>query len=195
MHRIRILEYARRRAMPSCCRLLLIIGSIGITLACLAWREFRGMLVYDLYRRGVWTGGTLGWARVDADDCVGTAEPRWPRVDVLASFWALHPCMSGNASCSSLTTAGAGQSTLYPLIWDAGRANHEASARRLNVTYLVGGADTPEFYGPGMHALCEKIRYLRGVLRTRVAEGRQSPRPGVPSHPRCSKARRAHRCI
>ena len=103
--------------------------------------------------------------------------------------------MSGNASCSSLTTAGAGQSTLYPLIWDAGRANHEASARRLNVTYLVGGADTPEFYGPGMHALCEKIRYLRGVLRTRVAEGRQSPRPGVPSHPRCSKARRAHRCI
>ena len=148
--------------------------ALGVIVLWLAWREFHGMLVYELYRRGYYPGGLLGWAKLDADDCEATERPVWPKVDMLVSFWAAHPCMTpsngrNGSSCNSLTTAGAGASSFYPLIWENARHNHAVAARLNNVKYRVGGRKTPEFHGPGMHALCEKIRYIDKLLLSSVA--------------------------
>ena len=145
------------------------------TLILLAWwlqYEFRSMFIYEFFRKGTFKNGILGWARIDADDCTPSRRPpARPTVDVLTSYWTAHPCMT-NANCSKLATAGAGQSTLYPHIWQSARANQEAAVHLLNIsTYAVGGGELREFHGPGMHALCAKIRYVSTLLRNEVAEG------------------------
>lgn len=114
------------------------------------------MVAYEIYRR---RGSSLiERVRLDADDCVGTTRPAWPKVQLLASFWTEHPCMRGNRS----VCVGAGASTDFLRIWTSAHANHVASAALLNTTYLVGGAGA---HGRSSRAICEKLLWVEKALR------------------------------
>ena len=98
-------------------------------------------------------------------------------VDAVASLWMQHPCMAtgtGSHPQCGMTSSAAGRASLYPRIHEASAANHRAVADLMGVPYVQGGG--LEFHGlrspsGGMHALCEKMRFVRQPLDSHVAEG------------------------
>ena len=105
------------------------------------------------------------------------ARPAPVVVDAVASLWMQHPCMAtgtGSHPQCGMTSSAAGRASLYPRIHEAAAANHRAVADLMGVPYVQGGG--LEFHGlhspsGGMHALCEKMRFVRQTLDAHVAEG------------------------
>ena len=106
-----------------------------------------------------------------------TPAPAPLAIDALMSFWSpnnaatdpvqhrppdLHGVVTGWTD--RVLRGMAGRSKYYPTIRVATEANHAAAAALLGVPYVVGGAHTIR-HGPGMHAVCDKIRAVRNVLR------------------------------